>query len=308
MRSSGINAAPAGALLLLCLLGALASLRSDLLPGSVSETNSSSLLKQASILAVFAIIAAATAIVRRPNWPRGRSILGAVLIGAGLLALPALLIELAKGHVDDSTRVALFSLVPVFAVVLEPYLGPALQSPQRGVLAAALAAVAGTLLIFPMELPRASAPILAFCGVIIAVASVAAANCTAVKIAQSHANLSQPGFAAIATGSAAILLAIAGLSIEPRAWSIARIDAWAIPDLLALGLLFWLMRRMSAVRMTTRFLIAPLAANLIALAFLRPGVQVRAWLGLLLLALGSGWLLFAPEDEPEKFGSPLGIT
>jgi hypothetical protein len=29
---------------------------------------------------------------------------------------------------------------------------------------------------------------------------------------------------------------------------------------------------------------------------------------LLLVALASSWLLFAPEDEPEKTGSPLGIT
>lgn len=79
-------------------------------------------------------------------------------------------------------------------------------------------------------------------------------------------------------------------------------------DLMAFALLFWLMRRMTAVRMTTRFLIAPLVANLIGLAFLRPGVQWRGWLGLLLIALGAGWLLFAPKDEPEETGSPLRIT
>ena len=63
------------------------------------------------------------------------------------------------------------------------------------------------------------------------------------------------------------------------------------------------MRRMTAVRMTTRFLIAPLLANLIGLAFLRPGVQLRGWLGLSLIALGSGWLLLAPKmsrSEPAR--------
>jgi drug/metabolite transporter (DMT)-like permease len=306
LRSSAIKAAPVGALLLLCLLWSLASLRPDLLPSSASETNSSPLLNQASILALFAIVAAATAFVQRANWPRGRTLLEAGLVGAGLLALPALLVELAKGHIDDSTRVALFSLVPIGAVVMEPYLGSPLQSPQRGGLAASLVAVAGTLLIFPLELPGSSAQAIAFCGVIAAVASIAAANCTAVKIARSQTNLS--GFATIAAGSAAILLAIAALSIERSARPVAHIDAWAIPDLLGLALLFWLMPRMSAVRMTSRFLIAPLMANLIALAFLRPGVQLRGWLGLLLMALASCWLLFAPEDEPDKTGSPLAIT
>jgi drug/metabolite transporter (DMT)-like permease len=305
LRSPGINPAPTGALLLLCLLWAAASLRSDLLPGTASQTNSSRLLDQACVLALFAILAAIIAMVQREIWPRGQSLLGAVLVGIGLLALPALLVEFAKARVEGSTRVALFSLVPVFAVVLEPYLGSASQSPQRGGLAAALVAVAGTLLIFPVELPRSIVPAIAFFGVVAAVASVASANCLAVKIAQDQTLVSLSGFGALAASSAAILLAITGLSIERRA---PRIDAWTIPDFLALALLFWLMRRMSAVRMTTRFLVAPLAANLIALAFLRPGVQLRAWVGLLLIAIGSGWLLLAREDEPEKSSSPLGIN
>ncbi len=247
------------------------------------------------ILALFAIVVATIALVRKAIWPRALFLLQSIFVGAGLLAFPALLVEFARGHVDDSTRVALFSLVPVFAVVLEPHLGSASQPSPRAGLAAALVAIAGTLLLFPVELPQAPASAAAFCGIIVAVASIAAANCTAVKIAQSQTTLSLSGFAAIITGSAAILLAIAGLSNEPRAWPVPHIDAWTIPDLLALPLLFWLMRRMSAVRMTTRFLIAPLVASLIALAFLRPGVQPRAWLGLLLIALGSAWLLLAPD-------------
>ena len=308
MRPSGINALTAGALLLLCLLWSLVSLRSDLIPGSLPAANSSPFLNQASILALFAIIAASTSIVRRANWPRGRVLFGEVLIGVGLLALPALLVEFAKGHVDDPTRVALFSLVPVFAVVLEPHLGSASNSPLRGGLTAALVGLAGTVLIFPLDPPRTPPSAAAVCGIVAAAASVAAANCTAVKIAKSQTSLFLSGFAAIATGSAAILLAILSLSNRPGTWTVPPIDAWAIPDLLSLALLFWLLRRMSAVRMTTRFLIAPLMANLIALAFLRPGVQLRAWLGLLLIALASSWLLFTPEDEPEKTGSPLGIT
>ena len=52
----------------------------------------------------------------------------------------------------------------------------------------------------------------------------------------------------------------------------------------------------------------PTYGVLVALAFLRPGIQTRAWLGLLLIALGSGWLLLAHEDEPDRSGSPLGIN
>jgi drug/metabolite transporter (DMT)-like permease len=306
LRLTGIKTFPAGALILLCLLWAVASLRPDLLPASLPQNNTSPLLNQAGILAMFAIIAAITAFLQRATWPHRRVLLKTLLVGAGLITLPALLVELAKGYIDDQTRVALFSLVPVFAVVLEPHLDSASQ-PPRAALACALAAVAGTLLIFPVELPTTPAAALAFGGMLIAVISVAAANALAVKLARDLSPLSLCGFAAIAAGSAAFPLAVAGLCFAPRAWPAVHISAWAILDLLALALLFWLMRRMSAIRMTTRFLIAPLIANVIALAFLRPGVQTRAWLGLLLIALGSGWLLLSPEDDAGKSGSPLGI-
>ncbi len=308
MRSVRFNAAPAAALLLLCLLWAMASLRSDLLPRSVSETDSSPLLNQAVILALFAVLAAVAAFVQKTRWPQGPALLPLILVGATLFALPSALIEFARGNLDDSTRVALFSLVPVFAVVLDPHLGSASQSPPRAALVSALVAVAGTLFVFPVELPHSSGPTFAFCAIIAAVASVAAASCVAVNLARVQSQLPLSCFAAIVAGSAATPLAVAGFLLKPHARPLAHIDVWAIPDLLALALLFWLMRRMSGVRMTTRFLIAPLVANLIALAFLRPGVQARAWLGLLLIALGSAWLLFAPEDEPDKSGSPLGIT
>ena len=115
-------------------------------------------------------------------------------------------------------------------------------------------------------------------------------------------------FAAVAAGSAAVALASWSVAFERLTWSAPRVDAWAGLDLLALALLFWLMRRMTAVRMTTRFLIAPLLANLAGLAFLHPGVQARGWLGLSLIAAGSGWLLLGPEGEPEETGSSLGIN
>ena len=174
---------------------------------------------------------------------------------------------------------------------------------------ASLLAVAGTLLVFPARFARSAAAALAFCGVVVAVASLAAANCIAVRIASEQPARSILSFATIATGGAAIALALLGIIFEhhaPRSLSLP--NPWIALDLLALALLFWLMRRMTAARMTTRFLIAPFLANLIGLAFLRPGVQARGWLGLLLIAVGSGWLLFGPEGEPEETGSPLHIN
>ena len=59
------------------------------------------------------------------------------------------------------------------------------------------------------------------------------------------------------------------------------------------------MPRMNAVQMTTRYLIAPLMANLISLALLRPHVDIQSWIGLSLIAAGSVWLLIEPENKGE---------
>jgi drug/metabolite transporter (DMT)-like permease len=257
---------------------------------------------------LFAVIAAIAAFAYKASWPRGRTLGATVLAGLGLFAVPSVLIEVAKGAIDDATRVALFSLAPLFAVVFDPHLGSGSTPQQRGGLAASLIAVCGSLLVFPLDLPRSTAAAFACGGIVAAVASVAAANCLSVRLACEQPTRSALSFAAIAAGSAAIALGAWSAVFERHTWSASRFDPWTTLDLLALVLLFWLMRRMAAVRMTTRFLIAPPLANLIGLAFLRPGVQPRGWLGLLLIAAGSGWLLLGPEEEPEETGSSLGIN
>ena len=69
--------------------------------------------------------------------------------------------------------------------------------------------------------------------------------------------------------AAALSLGILSGITESHTQPALLINPWRALDFAALALLFWMMRRMTAVRMTTRFLIAPLLANLIGLAFLR---------------------------------------
>jgi len=303
--------APIGALLLLCLIWAAASLRSDLLPGTAAAMHVTPLESEAMLLAIFAVLAGVAALTRKARWPRGRALAMAGLVGLGLFVVPALLTDLGKGWIDDFTRVALFSLTPVFAVVFEPHLGTVFGNTvwgagERGGFPAALMAVVGTLLVFPVEIPHSAASALAFCGALASAASVAAANCLGVRACRESSG-SLLTFGAVAAGCAALCLGSLGAVLRKGEASAVPFDAWAAPDLFALALLFWLMGRMTAVRMTTRFVIAPLLANLVGLALLRPQVQLQAWFGLLLIALGSGWLLVAPRDNPETSGSPLGL-
>ncbi len=95
------------------------------------------------------------------------------------------------------------------------------------------------------------------------------------------------------------------LLTEHPLWSVGGAEvAWMVTMTLPSLLLFWLMRRMNAAAMTTRYVVAPLIANLIGLALLRPTVSLRAGLGLALIAAGAGWLLFARAGKQENTDAP----
>jgi drug/metabolite transporter (DMT)-like permease len=293
--------------LLLCLLWAADSLRGDLLPPSAASALPL-LERQALQFALLAVAAAVVAVFCRAEWPRGRRLGHCVLVGVGLFLVPALLIHISREWISDLSRVALFSLVPVFALVFEPYFGSGSDSLSKSGLIAALAAVAGTFCVFPVDIPGSKAAGGAFCVLIGAAACIAAANCGAVTIAADLPGRSLLAMVAIMSGSAAAGFALASALTEHPTWSWSELRPefgwWAAVEWPSLLLLFWLMRRMSAVQMTTRFLLAPLIANIVSLFLLRPTVSFRAGLGLLLIAAGAGWLLFKPKGEDERDSLP----
>jgi len=304
------KAIPVAGLLLLCFLWSVDSLRSDFAPGAA--TAMPAFAREAMHLALLAVMAALIALVRRARWPRGQRVWDAALIGLGLFVPPAILALLPNETMPDLTRVALFSLVPVFAVTFEPYLGQMTESQSKGGLLAALGCVIGTLGVFPLDIPRNFPAAGAFLGAIFSVACIAAANCWAVRCVSNLPRGSGAAIAAIAGFAAAAVLTIASALGERGAWSHAAIGpelAWsAAIELPALLLLFWLMRRMSAVRMTTRFVVAPLIVNIVGLIALRPTVTLRSGLGLLLIGICSGWLLTAHEDQSEASPLPLKLN
>jgi drug/metabolite transporter (DMT)-like permease len=296
------KAAPLVGLLLLCLLWSLGSLRGDLFPHSTSDARTPPPLeKQALRFAFLALAATVFATVRHQTWPRSKNLRTPTFVGLGLFVAPALLIYFADDWVSELTRVALFSLAPVFAVVFEPHLGRSNAPQSKAGLMASLIAVLGTMCVFPVDPPGSIEAGLAFCGIVLAAACVAAANCCAVRAVTESARESIVPFTAIASSSAAIGFGAIGALTERSRWTWtipgAEFTWFALVDLPALLLLFWLLRRMSATRMTTRFLLAPLITNLVGLAILRPSVSLRAGLGLILVAGSAGWLLFAPEEN-----------
>jgi drug/metabolite transporter (DMT)-like permease len=294
--------APLAGLLLLSALWSFRSLQIDLIPGADAGPLPP-LEREALPFVILAVAAASIAALRRAKWPEGRQFARAAWVGLGLFLVPSLLVQLANRWVTDLTRVALFALVPIFAVVFAPYIGVSQPEP-RGALQAALAALGGMLCIFPVNLPDSIESGIAFCVVIVAAACAAAANCLAVGVASESGEESIAPFAAIAAATAALGFAVSSTLTERMVWRLDAVTAElflsAALGLVELLLLFWLMRRLSAVRMTTRYLFAPLIAAVFGLLYLRAPLSLRTGLGLLLLFAGAGWLLLAPHEEAES--------
>lgn len=304
------EALPVTGLLLLCFLWSLGSLRSDLLPAQFAA-GLPALEREALHLGVLAVVGWLLAGVFRSPWPKGRQIWDAMLLGLGIFVVPALLGEATKNEIPDLTRVALYSLAPVFAVAFEPYLGRLTELQSKGGLLAALGCVIGTLGVFPLMIPRTWEGAGSFFAIILAVASVAATNCWGVRFISELPPKAGAPVASIAGASAGVILAAASFISEQPVWTHELIGpeiAWTTSvELPALLLLFWLLRRMSAVRMTTRFVVAPLIVNIVGLIVLRPSMRLRAGLGIVLIAVSAVWLLISHEEDGTPEALPLNL-
>ena len=298
-----VGISPASGLLLLSALWAVASLRTDLIPQFGAETLPPA-LGQAALFSVFAAVAGSIAVAQHVEFPRGSRAWACASIGVGLFVVPAVLAAYAQGWVSKLDQVAVFSLTPVFAVILEPYLHDSATRQGKAALASTLAAVAGILLLFPLDIPGSFRAGAALCALLAAAFVVAVTNCLAVRLAHNIAGRSTLPMAALAGGASAICFAAAAAVRPHTAWRWnalpTQLLGLLLTDFPALFLLFWLMRRLGASRMTARFLLAPLFAILAGMALEPASPPVRGWLGVAFLAGGAGWLLFAPPERTEE--------
>jgi drug/metabolite transporter (DMT)-like permease len=308
-----IGLSPAVGLLLLSALWAVASLRTGLLPHFGADALSPA-QGQAVLFFVFAAVAASIAVARRAEFPRGRRAWACAAIGLGLFVVPAAVAAYAEGWVSTLDRVAVFSLTPIFAVVLEPYLQGSEPRQGKAALVGGLAAVAGILCLLPLDIPGSFHAGVALCVLLAAAFGIAATNCFAVRLAHNLTGRSTLPMAAQAGAASTTCFAVA-VAFGPRTewhWSALpfQLLGLVVIDLPALFLLFWLMRSLSASRMTARFLFGPLFTVLAGMALEPTSLPVRAWLGIALLAGGAGWLAFAPgvNIEVEELNPMNALT
>ena len=303
--------APSLGLLLLSALWAFGWLLPDLFPHSGARTVPLP-VGEAILFSVFAATTSLIAAVRRLKYPRGRHGWACAGVGVGFFVIPTTAAALAQQWISNFDEVAVLCLTAVFAVVLDPYLQ---NGPPRGgkaALAAALVAMAGILCLFPLEAPNSFRAGVALCVLFVTAFELAAMNCIAVRLARTFPVRSTLTMAAQASGASAFCFAVIAASSGSHPWTSSTLQVYVsrllLVDIPGLFLLFWLLRKLAASRMTARFLLAPLFASLAGLALLPMLPPVRGMLGLLLLAGGSGWLAFAPPESGDQESISIRAT
>ena len=313
-------------LLTLSLVWACQALAPDLLPqfSSTLEAHSAgqSILTDLIGMSVLAGLSIALYLVAAPGklTPRLRWL--SALVGLEMFAIPTLLLRLAGEDISGYTRTLLFCLIPLFTLVLDPYLGFDQDGwhDQRnsGAWLAALIGTAGALLVFPAEIPSTIGQTSSFAVVLLAALSVSTANCTARRVAEnisgnakSHTG-SLLASAAIAAGTAAVIL-VGALSVashsqhSPASWHEFefRSATWAgLMQVPAMALLLYLIPRINPVSLSTRYILAPLMTIALGTALIRLGggeahLQLRIWAGLSLMAAGVCFLIFKPASQSD---------
>ena len=223
--------------------------------------------------------------VRRRKVPLAR-LGGLSALGAGLLAVPILLLDLVPHHVPTATLVALFAFVPaVVAIVLQTSAGSA-----TGLLEPSLAGFAGALFLLPVELPDSPSR---WMGAAFVLGIVVLVGVTSVWVYARFQELDEGdrrlGIVAVCLVNALVLLLYtvvrSGIpSAKPSLTGLA-VEAASIL------LLVLLVSSMPPVLLSTRFFLVPLLTAVSSYVVMRPELNQRIGLGALLLAAAAAFLL-----------------
>ena len=215
-----------------------------------------------------------------------------------MAALPTVAVAHAGEHLSPFTETLVFALTPVLVVffVSQRATGFGVQESPFRLLAPALAGVAGAALLLPFNLPSSGvgrAWLLAL--LVIAAASAWAA----IRLHRRLAGV--PVLRAAALLSASIFLLSAPLSFGQAARMSSALKIELLHSLLFDGpvtlLTVWLLRQLSAVAFSSRYLLSIFVTIVEGYLLLRPETSWTTGLGLLLLLSSGAWLLVAGSGE-----------
>lgn len=253
------------ALLLLCFLWGMEWLRELLVLPATSST------LRAAITCTLAALLYALFPSERCSTRRG------ILSALGLFALPLLLQQAA--HLSGYTSAALWALAPVLIVVV---CGARSTGLRQEMLIAALAGVAGTLLILPFQFPASLSDGLHWLILLAGIASAAVASVMAPEAA---------GFRTTGLLSAAAVLWIATIANGSLSLSLPELLWIACIDLPAMLVLLWLLPQVCPEALSTRYLLPMVITILTSWVVLHQQMTVRFAGGILLLLSSSTGLI-----------------
>ena len=215
-----------------------------------------------------------------------------------LFVLPAAALHYASGVVSETSGVGLFCTIPVMTILDVSSFGEE-SGTSRGLLLPAVVALGGAFLLFPIQMPGSMREWIFFALVVACCAIVAGSNVWIhglLKNGGSAAAVAVVGFSgALALGGYGLVLGWPALSGPLMAGELLRC---AVFDLPAVWLTVWLMREVTPVRLSVRFLLVPLMTLLEGYAAL--GVRPAAKTLLELAAVLAGAAVLLIRNEPEE--------
>jgi hypothetical protein len=218
--------------------------------------------------------------------------------GVGFFGVPTVVVEWARAGVAETSRIALFALVPVVVVM-----AVAAGDEERGArrfLVPALAGLGGLLLLLPLGFSSSVRGRLMQGAVCVAVVLVGLSSVWLYRLL--HGWSLAEALAVVCVSNAAFLV-ISSAARGELAWQasalVSVVSLSSLVDLVEVVLLVWLLREMMPVRFAARYLVIPLLTLVESYALMRPELTVRVVSGVVLLAAGAGMLLFLKAGEED---------
>jgi hypothetical protein len=228
----------------------------------------------------------------------GRVGLRVVAAGVAFFGVPMVVGEWARIGVAETSRIALFAMVPVVVVI-----AVAAGDEERGVrrfLVPALVGIGGLLLLLPLGFSGSLRGRFMQGAVCVAVVSVGLSSVWLFRLLRGLVLSEALAIICLSNG---VFLMVCTAIREEFVWRLSGlasvVSLSSLVDVAEVMLLVWLLREMTPVRFAARYLVIPLLTLLESYALMRPELSVRMVSGAVLLAVGAGMLLFLKMGEEE---------
>ncbi len=273
----------------LCVLAGSRWISSDEWPQTASTLSTEAWACWVAALGSFALAG-----LRKPGLPARASALKLVAIGAGLLAAPALGAVLSGPAAQPFNRTVALCLVPVVVAVLGGIWGEG----GMGRLWPGLVGLGGAMLVFPLVVP---VKVVDYVWLLVVPLAVGAASAGLARAAKGVA--AEWCAAMVFTGGAVCLGLLEAVRLERTGVVAAPVTASAVGINVVIAVLtVWVFVQGEAMAYVARYFLVPLITIVEGVLIFREGVTGRLVVGVGLLAVGTGALLWSRRREGDGLG------